>query len=379
MRFLIIIAFLLCCADLVKAQQGNNYHDQQIIMKIPDSLTRTTESIASYIKNNFSTDDERIHAIYVWVTSNIKYDKKSIHRVILDEDNEERVTYALKNRRGVCENFAAIFNDICSKSAIKSYAIEGFTKQNGSIDKSPHVWCAAFINNKWAFYDPTWDAGFLSGSQYVSQVQMNYFQISPEDFILTHLPFDPLFQFLNYPVNYKDFYRGSKQTNKSDSIAIGSYFNYMDSISAYNKSDSLSRYLSALSRIGNFDWPASKIDTKIKRVKLEIELIYQDRDMAWYHSAIADYNDGILVLNNFITYRNNQFQPAKTNDEIQKMFYSITQKINSANQKLIEINKSTATLALNTGDIQKRIDDLEANVKVQEIFYKNYASAQKEK
>jgi hypothetical protein len=61
------------------------------------------------------------------------------------------------------------------------------------------------------------------------------------------------------------------------------------------------------------------------------------------------------------------------------MFYSITQKINSANQKLIEINKSTATLALNTGDIQKRIDDLEANVKVQEIFYKNYASAQKEK
>ncbi|HEY5465085.1 MAG TPA: transglutaminase domain-containing protein [Hanamia sp.] len=374
MRFMIIIVSFLCYAVIVKAQQGNTYYDYKIIKNIPDSQTQTTSGIASYIKSNFSTDDKKIRAIYVWVTSNIKYDRDSIHRVILDEDNEERVTYALKRRRGVCENFAAIFNDICTKSGINSYVIEGYSRQDGYIDRSPHVWCTAFVDNKWAFYDPTWDAGFISTDNFVSQVQMNYFQISPEDFIQTHLPFDPLFQFLNYPVSYKEFSKDSKPTKTSNS-----YFDFQDSLNVYIKSDSLSRYLSSLSRIENYDWPSSKIDTKLKRTKLEIELIYQDRDMSLYHGAIADYNDGISILNNFITYRNNQFQPVKTNDEIQKMFYSILQKINSANQKLIEVNKSTATLTLDTGDIKKKLDDLVTNAKEEEIFYKNYLISVKEK
>lgn len=373
MRWMVILLFFFCCIHPLKAQDNEYSNIDRIALAIPASQTNTTKDIADYIKANFDTDSKRIRAVYTWVTNNIKYDKDSIHRVILDEDNEERVTYALKRRRGVCENFAAIFTDICLKAEINCFTIEGYSRQDGSIDRSPHVWCAAFINNQWLLYDPTWDAGFITRGFFVSKAQTNFFQISPADFIHTHLPFDPLFQFLNYPVSYSEFYRGSKPINKSDS-----YFNYMDSIRAYNKSDSLSRYLSALSRIGNFDWPASKVDTKMKRVKLEIELIYQDRDMANYHSAIEDFNGGIDILNNFINYRNNQFQPVKTNAEVQRMFSSIAQKISSANQKLIKVNKSTATLTLNTGDIQKKIDDLESNVKVQEIFYKDYLSVVKE-
>jgi hypothetical protein len=370
MRFLIIIISFLCFAVIAKAQQGSVYYDEKIIRNIPDSETMTSEDIATYIKNNFNSEDKKIRAIYYWVINNIKYDKDNIHRVILDEDNEERVTYSLKSRKGVCENFAAIFTDICNKSGIKSYAIEGFTRQNGSIDRTPHVWCAALIDDKWSFYDPTWDAGYISAGSFVNQFRMNYFQISPEDFIQSHLPFDPLFQFLNYPVSYKDFNRNSKPTK-----TLNSYFNFKDSLDAYLKSDSLSKYLFSLSRIRNFDWPASKIDTKLKRTKLEIELIYQDRDMALYHAAIKDYNDGISILNDFITYRNNQFHPAKTNNEIQQMFYSISQKINAANQKLIKVNKSTATLILNTGGIQEKINDLNTKAKEEEIFYKNYLSS----
>lgn len=372
MRSLTILIFLFCCSQTLSAQTSEYSSTDRIASNIPASQTKTTKDIADFIMKHFETDNERIRAIYTWVTSNIKYDKDSIHRVILDEDNEERVTYALKRRRGVCENFAAIFNDICIKSGIKSYAIEGYSKQSGSIDRSAHVWCAAFINNKWFFYDPTWDAGFISSGHFVSQVQRNYFQISPKDFIQFHLPFDPMFQFLNYPVTYKDFYRGSKQTNNTDS-----YFNYMDSIAAYNKSDSLSRYLSALSRIKNFGWPAAMIDTKLKRIKLEIELIYQDRDMASYNSAVADYNSSISILNNLINYRNNQFQPAKTEDEVQGMFDFIIKKIVIANQQLDKVNKSTAVLSLDTGDIQKKLDDLAVKVKEQQAFFKNHLGAGK--
>ena len=372
MRWMIIFIFLICCINPLDAQDNEYSNTDRIALSIPASQTNATADIANYMKAHFNTDSKRIRAIYAWVTSNIKYDKDSIHRVILDEDNEERVTYALKRRRGVCENFAAIFTDICSKSGINSYMIEGYSRQGGSIDRSPHVWCAAFINNQWFLYDPTWDAGYISRGFFVSQVQTNFFQVSPADFIYTHLPFDPLFQFLNHPVSYKEFYRGSKQTNNPDS-----YFNYMDSIAAYNKSDSLSKYLSALLRIKNFGWPSAMIDTKLKRIELEIELIYQDRDMANYHSAIADFNESIDILNVFINYRNNQFQPAKTNDEVQGMFDKISKKIVSANQKLNDVNKSKAILTLNTGDIQSKLNDLAANVKEQQAFFKNHLADSK--
>jgi len=373
MRLLLIFVCFIFYALPINAQIGKI---DRIALNIPESQTHSTNDIAAYIKSHFKTDGEKIRAIYAWVTNNIKYDKDSVHRIILDEDQEQRVTYALKRRKGVCENFAAIFNDICQKSGIPSFYIEGYTKQNGSIDRSGHVWCAAFVDNNWALYDPTWDAGFLSGGNYVNQVGANYFKNSPNDFISSHLPFDPMFQFLNYPVTYKEFYNGDRPTIP---IAIGTkfYFNYKDSLSLYNSSDSLSRYLASLHRIANFDWPSSKIDTKLKRLKLEIELIYQDRDMDFYHSAIADYNNGIDLLNEFINYRNNQFQPVKKMNEVPKMFETISKKIAAANKKLIEINKSEATLTLNTGAIQQKLNDLAGYVKEQQNFYRNHLSSSK--
>lgn len=359
MRLLsVFIAFILF-AFPAQAQRGVTV---RAALNIPDSQTNTTTEMAAYINSHFKTDAEKVSVIYAWVTSNIKYDKNNVHRIILEEDQEQRVTYALKRRRGVCENFAAIFNDLCIKSGIPSFYIEGYTRQNGSIDRTGHVWCAALVNNSWTFYDPTWDAG---GS-------VNYFQISPNEFISSHLPFDPMFQLLNYMVSYREFSRNSKATNSPDS-----YFNYKDSLSVYLDSDSLSRYVGALRRIENFDWPSWKIDIKQKQLKLEIELIYQDRDMAAYHSAIADFNTGIDILNDFIIYRNNQFQPAKKSNEVQRMFDHISEKIVSANQNLSDINKSEATLALNTGDLQQKIDDLSRYAKEQSNYYKNYLSLAK--
>ncbi|MEO6844720.1 MAG: transglutaminase domain-containing protein [Ginsengibacter sp.] len=369
MRLLLILVCFIIYTLPINAQIGKI---ERIALNIPDSETNTTDDIAAYIKSHFNTDDEKIRAIYTWVTYNIKYDKTSVHRIILDEDQEQRVTYALKSRRGVCENFAAIFNDICQKSGIPSFYIEGYTKQNGSVDRTGHVWCAAFVDNTWALYDPTWDVGYLSGGNYVNQVGASYFKNSPGDFILSHLPFDPMFQFLDYQVSYKEFYNGSRPTNNPKS-----YFNYKDSLSVYYHSDSLSRYLASFHRIENFDWPSSKIDTKLKRQKLEIELIYQDRDMNDYHSAIADYNTGIDLLNEFINYRNNQFQPTKKMDEVPKMFNTISKKIAAANQKLVEVNQSKATLTLNTGDIQQKLNDLALYVKEQQNFYRNHLSSSK--
>lgn len=367
MKTLIVLACITCCAVTARGQSFEYTQADRVALNIPAGQTSTTHDIAQYIKKHFDSDSKRIRAIYTWVTNNIKYDRDSIHLVILDEDREERVTYALRRKKGVCENFAAIFDDLCIKTGIPSFIIQGYTKQSGSIDKSPHVWCTAFTDGQWFMYDPTWDAGFISNSQFISKVQTNYFKVAPAGFIQNHLPFDPLFQFLDYPVGYKEFKIGNIRSTERKN-----YFNYKDSIIKYVDSDSLTRYLSALQRISKYDWPYSLVDTRIKQIKLEIELIYQDSDMNMYNSVVDTYNQALGVLNRLITYRNNQFVPLKDHSETDSMFDLITQKIALANRRLYQLTQSTTTLALDTGDIAKKLSELGYKAKEQREFFEKH-------
>jgi transglutaminase/protease-like cytokinesis protein 3 len=366
-RLMIFICFI-SSFFIVAAQNVNEYNEvDRIILNIPSAETNSTDDIAVYIRKHFDSESKKIRAAYTWVSNNIKYDKDSIHRVILDEDRDQKVTFALRRRKGVCENFAAIFNDICTKSGITCFVVDGYTKANGFTYKEPHAWCVALVDKSWFFFDPTWDAGFANSGK---QTNTNYFQILPVDFIQSHIPYDPLFQFLNNPVGYKKFFKGNTSTDESKD-----YFNYQDSIKAYENADSLSRYLSAFSRIERSGWPASMIDIKLKQIKLEIELIYQDTDMANYNNAVADYNDAVSEFNYFLNYRNNQFKPEKKETDVQEMFKNIEMKVTAASQKLNTVNNSKARLALDTGDLQKKLKDLLITLKEQKIFFQNYVSA----
>jgi transglutaminase/protease-like cytokinesis protein 3 len=161
MKSFLILFLLFCGIERSVAQYDNTYYDaDRIGLNIPTSQTNNTADIAVFINAHFDTNTKKVRAIYTWVTSNIKYDADSVHRVILMEDKEQLITSALKRKRGVCENFASVFSDICNKAGLPSFVIEGYTKQNSSLDKSTHAWSTTRIDNKWFLYDPTWDIGF---------------------------------------------------------------------------------------------------------------------------------------------------------------------------------------------------------------------------
>jgi hypothetical protein len=363
LRYLFSLILFLSIVNL-NAQNPNSARVADFTaFSIPRSQSNTTSQIADYIKKNYKTDEEKVRAAYSWVTTNIRYDKDSLHRVVLEESHNERVTFAMRRRKGVCENFAAIFTDICEKAGIESFFIEGLSREGGHINKQPHAWSAAKVDNQWFLFDPTWDAGLMAGNA-------RYFKMAPADFIGSHYPYDPLFQFVNYPINYPDLSRGAS--------AGKSYFNYIDSIKVWQNLDSLSRFRAQLSRIENNGFPKSLIDVKRKQLILEIELIYQDDDMINYNSAVADFNSATDLLNDFIHYRNAQFLPAKNDAAVQESFDQIRKKIQTANKKLSKVIASTATLYLNTGDIQQKLDNLSKKASEQEIFFKNYFTLQKE-
>ncbi|MGH2563267.1 MAG: transglutaminase domain-containing protein [Ginsengibacter sp.] len=373
MKFITIVLLSLFSSIGTIAQQSNGYVEtDRIALNIPSSQTNSTASIAAYINSHFDTDNKKVRAIYLWVISNIKYSTDSIHRVILDEDRNQLVTYALRRRKGVCENFAAIFDDICRKCGIRSFVVEGYTKQNGSVDRTGHAWCTVFIDNKWALYDPTWDAG-RAGAIYQSSATI-YFMVSPAFFIQSHMPFDPMFQLLDFPVTYKEFNNGYVKQKNNDL-----YFNYNDSINKYEKDSPLEKYTGAYVRIQNNGFPNNMISIRLSQLKLEIELIYQVKDSILYNDAIADYNYATNTFNNFLTYRNNQFKPEKTNAEVQSIFDDIEKRITSARIKLQEVNHSKATLTLDTGDVEYALNTLAAHAKEQKTFLKNYKTTVKDK
>lgn len=45
------------------------------------------------------------------------------------EKKEDKIAKPLKTRKGICENYASLFTDICIKSGLKSFVIEGYTSK----------------------------------------------------------------------------------------------------------------------------------------------------------------------------------------------------------------------------------------------------------
>jgi transglutaminase/protease-like cytokinesis protein 3 len=232
-----------------------------LALLIPDSLTRTTDGIAEYINKNFKSDKEKVRAIFIWIASNIQYD---IFALNYSEQQEEKILKPLKTRKGICGNYTALFNDICSKCGIKSYVIEGYIKQTG--DYSTHAWCATFIDNSWMLLDPTWASGYVNNGKFIKKINNNYFSISPASLIKSHMPFDFLWQFLNYPVKNQEFYSGKVQPDKSKP-----YFNYEDSIRFYEKQNYSARLKSTVERIERNGVKIQLIDEKLKHIRKEIE------------------------------------------------------------------------------------------------------------
>jgi transglutaminase/protease-like cytokinesis protein 3 len=207
MKLTIFIVLFIMSLQTVFAQKPavNEYASiDKIALQLPDSLAKTTDQIATYINSNFKTDKDKSRAIFIWVASNIQYDIDNMFAINFYEKDEDKISKPLQTRKGICENYASLFTDICLKSGLKSFRIEGYTKQNGFTDYIPHAWSAALIDTTWFLFDPTWGSGYVNGGKFFKKINNDYFKADPLNLIKSHMPFDYLWQFLNYPITNQE-------------------------------------------------------------------------------------------------------------------------------------------------------------------------------
>ena len=375
MKQAILILFYILTTQTIFAQKVTVTEYSAIdkkVLQLPDSLTKTTDLIASYITSNFATDKDKSRAIFIWVSSNIQYDVDNMFAINFYEKKEDKISKSLKTRKGICENYAALFTDICLKSGLKSIVVEGYTKQKGITDYIPHAWSAALIDSSWFLFDPTWGSGYVNGGKFFKKINNEYYKASPTSLIKSHIPFDYLWQFLNYPVTNQEFYEGKTQQNTTKP-----FFNFKDTILVYEKQSHIDQLISSAYRVEKNGVKNSLVFDRLQHLKLEIENDRQTKTVNLYNSAVVEFNDGINGLNDFINYRNKQFIPKKTDPEIQSMIDVAESKLKAAKSTLGQISNPDANTTNMIRQLTKSIDDSSTQMKEQQDWLKLYLSKSK--
>lgn len=372
-KFLVALFFVCTPIPFIWAQKTNAYAPvDKFALQIPDSLTGSVADISSYFNSGLTKTSDKARAAYTWVVSNISYDIENMFAINFRQEPKEAVNKALKTRKGICIDYAELYCAILNQMDIKSYVVQGYTKQKGFVDYIPHAWCASLIDSCWVLSDPTWGSGYVQNSTFIRKVDNFFFQTNPEILIKTHIPFDPLWQMLYYPVTNQEFYEGKTALNPKKQ-----YFNYVDSIKVHECKSHIEKLESTSRRIEQNGVKNSLVFEQLRYYKIEIENYYNTQLVNNYNLAVSHYNEGINRLNAFIMYRNNQFKPSKTDSEIADMINDVEQSLTLAKQINKELKSTDPSLSNSIIQLSQSIENAYLNLDEQKAFLNKYLKTSK--
>jgi len=373
MRLGLILIMALGLSISLKAQKNNEYSViDKAMVQIPDSLTKTTQGIADYVKLNFSKPTDQSRAIFIWIAKNIQYDIDNMFAINFYQKTNEIIDKVLKTRKGICMSYAELFNDIANKVGVKTYVISGYTKQNGFVDYIPHAWCASMIDSVWFLFDPTWGSGYIQNGKFVKQINNYYYKAKPEQIVKSHMPFDPLWQFMNYPITNQEFYEGKTQVNNKKN-----FFNFVDTLQLFEKQSEIEQLISSSNRIEKNGVKNSLVFDRLQHNKREIEYYNNKMIVDNYNSAVNSFNNGINLLNIFIDYRNKKFTPKRPDAEIKQMVDTVDYLFNQARLQLNTLKNPDSNLATSITQLNKSLNDATINLNDQKAFVDRYLKAGK--
>jgi len=247
---------------------------------------------------------------------------------------------------------------LANNLGIESYVIDGITKQNGVNDALSHSWNAAKINSNWYLFDATWGSGYVSENQYLKKIDDNYFMVKPDSMILTHLPFDYLWQFSNYPLGSEQFIN-SKSRTKRNKIAYDSI------LIAYQKAPDLDKLNQSILRI-----ESNGLNNDL--ILKHYQILKEELVIKGYNETVDLYNKAIYLNNLYAKYKNSQFNPRKSDSEIIAMLNNPKKMIIQAKNRMSAIKYASTTNKENVELLKKKLNELETKLDTEMEFIRLY-------
>lgn len=339
---------------------------------IPVNLTTSIDGIATYINANFQTETDKIRAVYYWTSSNISYDIVNMYTINFSETVQEKIARTLRTKKGVCIHYAVVFNDLSQKIGVQSHIIEGYTKQNGKVSDLAHAWIAAKIDKKWFLFDPTWGSGYVNNGRFFKKINNYYFKAEPSKIIASHMPFDYLWQFSNYPVTNSEFYEGKIQINKTKK-----YFDFEKEIGKYNALSEADQLWASAERIEKNGLKNAMILERYEGKKQQLTYLRQNTNIEKLNAIVNEMNLAVVSLNDFIRYRNNKFKPTLSDGEISEMIETPKKKLAKCQNDIYSVGSIGSQNAANVTSIKKSIGAALAQAEEHSLFVKNYLEKSK--
>lgn len=366
MKFLLVFV-----CQLSLAQQANNYSAIDSKMaQIPQNLTYSTTDIARYISSNFASRPERLRAAYYWTAMNIEYDLANANNPLPGQKPEEKIAAPLQSRKGVCMHYAEVFRDIADKMDIEVLLIGGYSKVNGKVAALSHQWCASKVGGKWYLFDPTWGGGYAINDRYVKRLSNKYFMAEPKSLIVSHMPFDYLWQFSEHPITNQEFYDGKTE-------GVGAKFDFEGEIERYRQLSEIGKTEATVARIEKSGLKNSLVKERLDFERQKINNLKEYGSYLQIKDIIDNFNKANTLFNQFIDYRNNRFRPLVSDEELKNKIgqpYAILLQCESDAGQVENVSKENAA---NFNDLKKAISSAKKNMEEHLDFVNRYLSKSK--
>lgn len=350
-----LCSFFVLAQKKQKIQKNYDLVDAKMD-KMPAEYNQSMDNISDYIKSNFQTESDRIRAVFYWTANNISYDADNMFEVKFDESLQDRIVRTFKAQKGTCFDYANIFNQLATSIGIKSVVVNGYTKWNKvKVDNLSHSWNAARIDNKWYLFDPTWGSGYVINGMFTRRLDNNNFKVDPELMINTHMPFDYLWQLREYPITNQEFIEGVYAGDDAKQK-----FDYANEIIRFESLPKMEQLLEVSQRIEKGGMKNQHISQAFLHAKTAWRNENEREKGKKYTEIIDQYNRANSQLNDFIHYRNKQFQPLVSDEEIkrkiqepidslikcQEVLSDFEKEVSSANKSNVENLRKTISQTL---------------------------------
>lgn len=229
LRCVILFTCFLFCAGSVSAQEqdsiaekaepaavntnSTNYTDSAAALKFKTidayilklkKKNKAVPILAKYITASCTSDEEKIRALFIWMTNNIAFDCLSYHNKKTPSGNLSHKTQeelqekldkyyynysmlVLRNKKGVAEGYAILFRELCKNAGLSCQLVEGRASENKDKIKKlrnrksfsiNHTWNKVLLNEQWYYVDVTWASGYCD-----KQVRRFYKKFNPYYFL----------------------------------------------------------------------------------------------------------------------------------------------------------------------------------------------------
>ena len=193
--------------------------------------------------------------------------------------------------------------------------------------------------------------------------------VNPTELIATHMPFDYMWQFLNYPFTNREFL----ETKKPSAVGKAEY-DFDGEIKRYDSLSDNDKAFESSERIEKNGLVNALVIEQYKYKKEAFRVYTQNKNIEKLNALYSSFNENIFFLNDFIMYRFKKFKPTQSDEEMKKWIQNVKIKFKQCETDVYNIGIVGTENTGSLSNLKKAIATALMQTEEQEQFLTEYLS-----